>query len=195
MMKRLSLAMSAQNAGAGPGAANSEVNESMAESTATATSVTKSKLSLAGVMLSRRFAKRMSSLRGKGSTHRSSSAGIVPDKEPTYRMEPTHKFNCHSVEKVMQDVLERRLVNVTYEPKKCSMLIRSMSEDIKDRVKYLGFDRYKIVCVMVLCQKHEQAAVCSSRCQWDKAIDNYANYTYKNQHLICNATVYGLYNE
>lgn len=190
MMKKLSMAMASQAAGGSNITAPSEVSDSVAETTTTATS--KPKLSLAGVMLSRRFAKRMSSVGRKG---RSSSAGFVPDKEPTYRMEPTQKFDCVAVEKIIKNILELQLGNATYDPKKCSVWIRSMSEDIKDRVKYLGFDRYKIVCVIVLCQRQEQAAVCSSRCQWDKQLDTYATYTFKNQHLVCSATVYGLYRE
>jgi hypothetical protein len=149
-------------------------------------------------MLSRKFAKRMSTKlterRGLG-TIGSSSAGLVPEKEPTYRMEPTKKFSSASAEKVIKEVLNEAFEGMKYNPKTCSKLIKSLSDEIKERVKLLGYDRYKVICIISLCQISEQAAVCTSRCVLDKANDTYATYTFKNDTFICNATVYAIYRE
>ncbi|XP_045160456.1 dynein light chain Tctex-type 5-A-like [Mercenaria mercenaria] len=194
MMKRLSLAV-AQGGGASTITAASE----MGDSTVTESTLSKAhRPSLAGVMLSRKFAKRMSvklsERRGLG-TIGSSSAGMIPEKEPTYRMEPAKKFSYAAAEKVIKEVLDEAFEGLKYNPKQCSKLIKALSDEIKDRVKLLGYDRYKIVCIMALCQRSEQAAVCSSRCILDKVNDTYATYTFKNESLICSATVYGIYRE
>lgn len=182
--------------GAGGGATAPAPSE-MGESTITESTVKGPRPSLAGVMLSRRFAKRMSTRisERKLGTIGSSSAGHLPDKEPTYRMEPTKVFSQSRAEKVIKEVLDEELTGLKYNPKCCSGLIKTLSDEIKERIKLLGYDRYKIVCMMVLCQRSDQAAVCSSRCILDKVNDTYATYTFKNEHLICNATVYGIYRE
>lgn len=61
--------------------------------------------------------------------------------EATYRMEPDRKFNRSQVEKVIRDVLEAHLHDFTYQAKRCPMLSRVLTEEIKDRVKALDFDR------------------------------------------------------
>ncbi|XP_045161017.1 dynein light chain Tctex-type 5-A-like [Mercenaria mercenaria] len=194
MMKRLSLAV------AQGGAANTTAASEMGDSTVTESTFSKAvaRPSLAGVMLSRKFGKRMSTKpterRGLG-TIGSSSAGMIPEKEPSYRMEPAKKFSSAAAEKVIKEVLDEAFDGLKYNPKQCSKLIKALSDEIKDRVKLLGYDRYKIVCIMALCQRSEQAAVCSSRCILDKANDTYATYTFKNESLICSATVYGIYRE
>ncbi|KAH3848591.1 dynein light chain Tctex-type protein 2B-like [Dreissena polymorpha] len=119
----------------------------------------------------------------------------LQNKEPTYRMEPKRLFKHAPIERVIKETLERQLTGARYDPKKGALWAKTMSEDIKHQVKKLGYDRYKIVCVITLCQKSEQTAICSSRCQWDAKTDTYASFSFSNESLICNATVYGIYKE
>lgn len=181
------------------GASSATAPSEMGDSTVTESTMGKTaRPSLAGVMLSRKFAKRMSTKfterRGLG-TIGSSSAGLIPEKEPTYRMEPTRKFSSASAEKVVKEVMNEAFEGMKYNPKTCSKLIKSLSDEIKERIKLLGYERYKVICTISLCQRTEQAAVCSSRCVLDKVNDTYATYTFKNESLICNATVYAIYRE
>lgn len=189
--KRISIAFQ-------PAASTITASSEMGDSTFSDSSKAGPRPSLANVMLARKFGKRLSTKiqdrRTLGTIASSSTAGFY-EKEPTYRMEPTKVFSALAAEKIIKDVLHSRLDECKYSAKLCSNMTKIISDDIKDKVKGLGFDRYKIICMVVLCQKSEQEAVCSSRCIMDKKNDTFATYTLKNQSLICNATVYALYRE
>ncbi|GFR89661.1 Tctex1 domain-containing protein 1-like [Elysia marginata] len=67
------------------------------------------RLSLVGLMASRRFAKK---LMGRALEKRESTLGDGPppvNYEPTYRMEPKSKFNTASVLEAVKDVIDNRL--------------------------------------------------------------------------------------
>lgn len=188
MMKRMSLKSAL--VGGSTAIVPSEESSTVAETTQFSKGA---RQSLTGAILSRKFAKRLSTKfmdRKLGS-----AAGMFHDREPTYSMEPSKKFSSSCAEKVIKDVLDDKLTGYKYNPQCCSKMMKYMSEEIKDRIKCMGFDRYKILCTVVLCQRVEQAAVCSSRCIMDTTNDTYATYTFKNEQFICNASVYGLYRE
>lgn len=189
--KRMSLAFQ-------PTASTITGSSEMGDSTFSDSSKAGPRPSLANVMLARKFGKRLSTKvqdrRTLGTIASSSAAGFY-EKEPSYRMEPSKVFSAFAAEKLIKDVLHTRLAECKYSAKLCSNMTKIISDEIKDKVKGLGYDRYKIICVVVLCQKSEQEAVCSSRCIMDKKNDTFATYTLKNQSLVCNATVYALYRE
>ena len=191
MLKRLSLLPPAGLA------APSESTESNATQTEVSSRGTQARQStagpsLAGLLLSRKFAKRLST---KAITKREGSSSALHEREPTYRMEPKKHFNIQAVETVIKEILEDRLENFKYSAKFSATMIKVITEEIKERVKQLNFDRYKIICVVTLAQRNEQGLMVSSRCNWDKKTDNYACYTFKNLHVICSASVYGVYRE
>lgn len=70
--------------------------------------------------------------------------------EPTYRMEPRQKFNPKEVELVIMDVLGQRLTGFKYSQKQSPAVAKVLSEEIKERIKKLKYDRYKIVCVVTI---------------------------------------------
>ena len=149
--------------------------------------------SLAGFLIGKKFAKRLSN---KITSRREiTSAAGIHEKEPTYRMEPKKPFSKHLVEKVIKDILEDRLENFVYNPKFSATMIKVLSEEIKERVKLYCFDRYKIVVVVTLAQRNQQGLMISSRCNWDKKNDNFACYTFSNTHIVCSASVFGAYRE
>ena len=192
MLKRLSMAS------AGVLGGPSEPAEGTATPTDTSSRATQPRQStagpsLAGFMLSRKFAKRLST-KVTGRRDMGSAVGLL-QREPTYRMEPKKPFDRSSVEKIIKEILEDRLENFRYSPKFSSTMIKVITEEIKERVKLLDFDRYKIICVITLAQKNDQGLMISSRCNWDKKTDNYASYTYSNPNIICSASVYGVYRE
>ena len=74
-------------------------------------------------------------------------------------------------------------------------MAKVMSEEIKDQVKLLEFDRYKFVCLVTLGEKKNQDLRLTSRCAWDAGLDNSSSYTWQNMNSFCSVTVYGLYHE
>ncbi|XP_029654056.2 tctex1 domain-containing protein 2-like [Octopus sinensis] len=124
------------------------------------------------------------------------SLGTGAKHEPTYRMEPLRRFPKEtSPLAVIKRTLAENLRNVEYAPKAGARLVMYLSDEIKDYVKALEFDRYKIVCYVVLGEKKDQDATVSSRCSWDDRTDGCACYTYEANSWYCTAIVYGIYKE
>ena len=69
------------------------------------------------------------------------------------------------------------------------------ADDIRERVKALGFDRHKLVVHVTTGELKQQAFSCTSRCLWDTATDGFASESYQNDTLFCSAQVYALYFE
>lgn len=148
--------------------------------------------SLLGMLASRRFAKKMGK---KFHTRTSSQMTAQVQQEPTYKMAPDSKFDPLKVEKIIEKVLNGRLSGMRYSPKFSCNMMKVVGDEIKDKVKELKFERYKIVCILVLGEPRDQCAIVSSRCAWDQKLDNFATYTFQSPQLWCNATVYGVYKE
>ena len=99
------------------------------------------------------------------------------------------------METVLKSILEDKMAKFRYSPKICSNMCKILGDEIRDRVKLMNFDRYKIVSHVVIGQKKDQGIVTCSRCAWDEKLDNYASYTFQNEHIFVTATVFGVYNE
>lgn len=63
------------------------------------------------------------------------------------------------------------------------------------QVKYLGYERYKLIVQVTLGQKKGQAMRLVSRSLWDTSTDNFATTYYENDSLYCVCQCYGLYIE
>ncbi|XP_045160262.1 dynein light chain Tctex-type 5-like [Mercenaria mercenaria] len=154
--------------------------------------------SLLGLLAAKRFTR---NLRNKyhrsGSLYGSSrhSTSIQVQREPTYRMEPKNKFNPEEAGNVIKSIIDQRMKGFKYHPKFCSNMCKLLSDEIKDGIKKLKYDRYKIVAVVHIGERKDQSTVVASRCAWDKKLDNFATYTFETPSLFCTASVFGIYNE
>ncbi|XP_054764760.1 dynein light chain Tctex-type 5-like [Lytechinus pictus] len=115
--------------------------------------------------------------------------------ENTYRMEPKKRFVAERVEPIMNDVLEKHLEKVSYEPIQCSILAKTIVSEIKIQVKELDFERYKIICLVDIGEKRDQDIHMGSRCLWDHQRDTFASATYENHSLFAAAIVFAIYFE
>lgn len=88
-----------------------------------------------------------------------------------------------------------KLADVIYEPKMCRDLTLQISNEVKSKVKLLGFDRYKIVCIIYIGPKMGQAIRIGSMCCWDEKADNFAECSFINSSLFAVALVFGVYQE
>lgn len=154
--------------------------------------------SFLGLLAAKRFTRNLRNRYGRsssvyGSSRHSTSFHI--QQEPTYRMEPKTKFNSNDVEDVIKSIVDDRMKGFKYHPKFCSNMCKLLSDEIKDGVKKLKFDRYKIVAVVHIGEKKDQSTFVASRCAWDKNADDFATYTLETGTLFCTASVFGLYNE
>ncbi|KAL8598992.1 hypothetical protein ACOMHN_006801 [Nucella lapillus] len=135
-------------------------------------------------------------VRSSGGDGRKASALPEPPKlEPTYRMEPEEPFRVSQVRTIIQETLDKHLDGFQFNPKFTSTMTKVLSEELKDRVKQLGYQRYKVVTSVVMGQRKYQRVVITSRCAWDVRRDSYAAYTFQNKSLSCTASVYIVYRE
>lgn len=115
--------------------------------------------------------------------------------ENTYHMEPSRKFKASEAETIIKEVLEMLLKDEKYDPKASRQLSLTLAQIIKDRVKELNYERYRIVCHVIVGQAAEQGLRAASRFCWDASRDTFASGSYKNKTLFGVATVYAVYLE
>ena len=153
-------------------------------------------LSLFGLLASKRLAKhaahKMYSRRPSAPSRYATELAL---QQPTYRMEPLRIFDRDAVYSAMRNIVTRRMRGFQYSPDIAGVMTKILTDDIKDAVKELNFDRYKIVCVASIGQRQGQGLKICSRCTWDISTDNHCTYTWNNDNVFCTATVFGLYFE
>ncbi|KAL4236075.1 hypothetical protein ACF0H5_004461 [Mactra antiquata] len=115
--------------------------------------------------------------------------------ENTYKMEPPAKFRPDKVKPIIEKVLAASLEGRKYDPIECSLLCKSISDDIKLQVKNLKYERYKIICLVTIGEKSEQSVNVGSRFLWDAERDTFSASSWSNKHIYAVATVYALYYE
>ncbi|XP_071484988.1 dynein light chain Tctex-type 5-like [Diadema antillarum] len=115
--------------------------------------------------------------------------------ENTYRMEPRNRFVAERVEPILKEILEKHLEKAVYEPIQCSQLAKTVVAEIKQQVKELNFERYKIVCLVDIGEKRSQDFHMGSRCLWDSQRDTFATASYENTSIFATAIVFAVYFE
>ena len=117
--------------------------------------------------------------------------------ENSYRMNPTEgeTFPAQKVKVIIDDVLKDYLRQVKYDVRVCGKMSCAISNEIKERVKKLNLNRYRIVVHVILGEKKGQGVEYASRCIWDPSVDNYACSTYANDAISAICTVHGIYLE
>ena len=117
---------------------------------------------------------------------------------PTYRMEPQsdRKFRPLIVKKIMDEAFEESLDGLnSYDSVKCRALTTQLCEDIKQRVKWLNYDRCKLVCLVHIGSVSGQGMRVASQCLWDQNVDNFASTSYKKGDIFAVALLFGVYKE
>lgn len=115
--------------------------------------------------------------------------------ENTYKMEPDKRFHVPEVKEIMDETLLSTLKDAKYDPIKCKTLSKTLSHTICERVKLLGFQRFKIVCVVNIGEMNGQDVRVASRFLWDEKNDNWVDSVFVNSELFGVAIVFGVYQE
>lgn len=118
--------------------------------------------------------------------------------ENTYQLNPDEPFPMHKAKKIANDVLSGQLESKEYNKDECTRLSTTLSENIKQQVKALGFPRFKIVVIVAIGQNQPNSRpsmTFTSRCIWNDKMDNFAEVKFKNRSLYAVALVYACYLE
>mmetsp|Transcript_4040 Transcript_4040/g.8133 ORF Transcript_4040/g.8133 Transcript_4040/m.8133 type:complete len:126 (+) Transcript_4040:60-437(+) len=113
----------------------------------------------------------------------------------SYVIHPEYKskFRPGPAKEIIKDVLQTKLEKEQYNPDKTPILIKQVADDIKDRLKEMHWDRYKIMVQVSIGEQRGQGVRMGSRCFWDADTDSFASDTFSNESLFCVATAYGVY--
>ena len=122
---------------------------------------------------------------------------MAPNMANTYKLGPDEdkRFRSKDVKDIIDSVLESRLKGLPYDAAKCKVLLPSIADEIKDKVKLMGFDRFKLVCLVTVGKLNNQGVRVASRCLWDTATDRMATSSFCGDDLFASAAVFGVYRE
>ncbi|XP_011941225.1 PREDICTED: tctex1 domain-containing protein 3 isoform X2 [Cercocebus atys] len=113
----------------------------------------------------------------------------------SYRMEPLKKFQAHSVQTKIQQILTESLKDVKYDDKVFSHLSLELADRILLAVKEFGYHRYKFIIKVLFIQKTGQAINIASRWIWDVAWDSWVAAKHEAESYVALALVFALYYE
>ncbi len=108
---------------------------------------------------------------------------VVPKKDWSFLYTPKQgeKFLKHEVEDKVNEILQQQFESTpTYDPKTATNITKELCTKILDKVRHLGYKRYKFVVQVVVTSSSGQGLRVASRCLWDKNQDNYVSGTFKN---------------
>ncbi|XP_046892902.1 dynein light chain Tctex-type protein 2B [Hypomesus transpacificus] len=113
----------------------------------------------------------------------------------TYLIRPNyqHKFKPAVVKECIRDILKEQLSGVDYDPEEVPLTSRNLADRIKDKLKKMGFDRYKLVVQVVIGEQRGEGVKMAARCFWDADTDNCAQDIFMNDSLFCVAAAFGSY--
>ncbi|KAL9913508.1 dynein light chain Tctex-type protein 2B isoform 1-T1 [Glossina fuscipes fuscipes] len=112
---------------------------------------------------------------------------------PTYRLEPKVPLNKEVCEKIIKTVMDKTFQDFVYAPKPALSLCAEVSEEIKNRVKNLNFDRYRYIVLVSIGEKLYQGYYSLVNFLWDPEKDGYLSYVYDTPKFFAVATLYYLY--
>lgn len=137
-----------------------------------------------------------SSMTGSSFAHK--NIGLFPVKlQNTYKLEPdtSEVFKANVVRDIIKEVLEECLEGEKYNSTQCRSLSQMLTDLIKNRVKDLGYTRYKYIVTVTIGQDCNQGVHVVSRCLWNKDTDNYAEASFTKNGIYAVAAVYACYFE
>uniref|UniRef100_A0A9L0S9P8 Dynein light chain Tctex-type 2B n=1 Tax=Equus caballus TaxID=9796 RepID=A0A9L0S9P8_HORSE len=103
------------------------------------------------------------------------------------------RFRPSVVKDCIHAVLKEELANAEYSPEETPQLTKHLSESIKDKLKEMGFDRYKMVVQVVIGEQRGEGVFMAARCFWDADTDNYTHDVFMNDSLFCVVAAFGCF--
>jgi hypothetical protein len=72
------------------------------------------------------------------------------------RLTYKEKVPISSMKEILKVTLEDKLTNLNYDNDKCDDVVKNLTNDIRAKLKGLGYDRYKFVVQVLLGERREQ---------------------------------------
>ncbi|CAD8072370.1 unnamed protein product [Paramecium sonneborni] len=116
----------------------------------------------------------------------------------TFVVEPKdeEKFYPAKVRKVIQEIMDEKLKNETYDANNTPNLAEELVKRIRSKVREtIKMPRFKIAVQVVIGEIKGQGCKVTSKNLWDPTWDNYASYAFQNDTIYGVAIVFGVYYE
>ncbi|XP_048202820.1 dynein light chain Tctex-type protein 2B [Perognathus longimembris pacificus] len=129
---------------------------------------------------------------GDGAPEAEKNAG---ESENTYILRPIfqQRFRPSVVKDCIHTVLKEELTYAEYSPEEMPQLTKRLSETVKDKLKDMGFDRYKMVVQVLIGEQRGEGVFMAARCFWDADTDNYIHDVFMNDSLFCVVAAFGCF--
>ncbi|CAM1332675.1 TCTEX1D2 (predicted) [Pycnogonum litorale] len=113
----------------------------------------------------------------------------------TYNIRPSfqQKFKPNLIKECIHLVLNEELNGKNYEVESVAVWTNRIGDNIRDKIKDMGYERYKIVVQVIIGEQRGEGVKMGSRCLWDSDTDNYASDVFISDSLFCVATAFGVY--
>ena len=127
---------------------------------------------------------------------RASTDNVQYVYENTYRINATEdeRFIPSSVEACIKEVVDKKLEGKEYDHEASKIWSAEILSEIEALIsKRLGLERYKLVLLGHIFQNGGQSLRVATKCLWDPQNDNFVDYNYVNDELMCSIQVFGIY--
>eukprot|EP00126_Sphaerothecum_destruens_P008042 Sdes_comp20069_c0_seq1m12968 len=117
------------------------------------------------------------------------------EMENTYIIRPNYKakFKPYDVQNQIQKILQEKLTDLVYNSEDVANLTRDLTDEIRNFVEALGYERYKYLVQVTLGEKRGEGVKMCAKCFWDSDTDNHVQATFMNESIFCVAAVFGVY--
>ncbi|XP_076172796.1 dynein light chain Tctex-type 5 [Ptiloglossa arizonensis] len=119
----------------------------------------------------------------------------APNYQNTYRLESLNPFKVDPVDKIVKMIMINKLEDIPYDAVECPKICESIATDIREEIKKLNFERYKIVVNVAIIEKASQSVEASIGFLWDAEKDNYSVFTYEARTFHAYCCAFGIYYE
>ena len=116
----------------------------------------------------------------KSSSQIKNMANQGEDSNKITELSYREKVPVAAMKEIIHECLIEKLTNQQYEGEKCNEAAKILADLIRNRLKNLGYDRYKFVVQVLIGERREQGVYFGSRCFWDVNTDNQASDSFTN---------------
>ena len=116
-------------------------------------------------------------------------------QERNYQIKPLFKdkFRPAEARKLIEEVVNEKLKNETYDEKSVGRLSKEIADECKKKLMTLQKDRYKFLVQTMIGPNMGQGVRVGSRQFWDEDTDDIATFPYMSESMFCLVTAYGIY--
>ncbi|XP_030387668.1 tctex1 domain-containing protein 1 [Scaptodrosophila lebanonensis] len=113
---------------------------------------------------------------------------------PNYRLEPKNPLKKEWLEIAMKDVMNKNYHNeYMFHPKHSLHLAAQVSEEIKNRIKLMNYDRYRYIVLVTVGENLMQGLYAMVNFLWDAEKDGFVSHTIETPRFFALCTVYYIY--